>query len=202
MRHAQLVAGIEPERLPATVELSLAGGHLGEAALAQLRAAALALPDVAEVDLEALAPATARATARLLRLGGLGLGLGLLGAAVLMAANLIGLVVHSQRDEIAILLLVGGTPGFIAAPYLLQGAMWGLLAAAGASAVLALLERQCAPLLQQAASALGGDFEVHLFEPRLILGLAAAGLLVGTVASFVAVQRFLRHDRAAAEDVF
>ena len=105
-----------------------------------------------------------------------------------MAANLIGLVIHTQRDEIAILLLVGGTPNFIAAPYVLQGGLWGLLAA---------LEHQCEPLLQQAASALGGGFEVHLFEPRLGMGIMMAGLLVGVVGSFAAVQRFLRRGRGS-----
>src|SRR6267143_3548777 len=69
------------------------------------------------------------ALGRWLRAFGAGALLAVIGAALLVVANTIRLAVYARRDEIEIMKLVGATDRYVRAPFLMEGALQGLLGA-------------------------------------------------------------------------
>jgi len=133
---ASLLEGLEENPLPASVEVELAPSHRSEDGLARVRAALAATDGVAEVAHgHAWVAGYARAVS-LLRAAAAVLGGVLALAALLIVTNTIRLGVYARRDEIEILMLVGATRTFVAAPFLLEGLVQG--AAGGALALGAL----------------------------------------------------------------
>jgi cell division transport system permease protein len=122
---------------------------------------------------------------------GFGVGFVLAAASVFIIFNVIRLTVLARRDEIAIMRLVGATPGFIRGPFLVEGMLQGGVGAA--AAVLALYAAHTG--LSDYAARSGNDLAEALsarFLPlRLTLGLLAAGLLIGLIGSALSLRRFL-----------
>src|SRR5207248_8254283 len=101
-----------------------------------------------------------------------------LGAALLVVANTIRLAVYARRDEIEIMKLVGATDGYVRAPFLMEGALQGVLGAGvGVGAVLAA-QHLLLPHASQAFAAAAGVGAPHLL-PAHAAALLAAGALVG-----------------------
>jgi len=73
-----------------------------------------------------------------------------LGAALLVVANTILLAVYARRDEIEIMRLVGATDGYVRAPFLLEGALQGLIGAALALGAVVALQKWLLPGATQA----------------------------------------------------
>jgi cell division transport system permease protein len=122
-------------------------------------------------------------------------GLGVVALLVLVAAiiisNTIRLTVFARRREIAIMQLVGATNTYIRMPFICEGVIAGVLGAALALALLAVAERQLLPKLIAAlpfVPLLGTGPN----QPMLALELLATGALVGAIASWVSVGRYLR----------
>ena len=116
---------------------------------------------------------------------------GLLCVAVLfIVTNTIKLTIYSRRDEVEIFKLVGATDWFVKMPFLIEGAIQGMLGGIFALIVLSLIY-----------SALSLE-SVHLFGLPVmdivflsgwslvfVLGLS---LLLGITGSFIAIGRFFR----------
>ena len=190
---AELVAGVDPELLPALVQVQL---HPG-ADLAQLQRLAEAvqpMAGVAEVDSGAEELRGLGLLLRALRLGGLAFSLCITALVGFIVANTIRLAIDGRRQEIAILQLVGATRRFIGAPFLLEGAAWG--ATGGSLALLLLygLDRLAAPQLAQLMAELAGPLAPRLFAWPLGLALWALGLALGLGGSAVAVHRALNAE--------
>lgn len=120
---------------------------------------------------------------------GLGLGVGILVvlAALFLVGNTIRLTIYARRLLIRTMKLVGATDAFIRRPFIIEGALQGVLAGGIAAALLAglyWLSTQEAPVLV-------------IDDPRwrigLIAGVVFVGLLLGLIASLFAVRRFLRN---------
>jgi cell division transport system permease protein len=112
-------------------------------------------------------------------------------AALFLVANTIHLVVYTRRDELEIMRLVGATDGWIVAPFLVEGALQGVLAA---MVSIGLLYGVHAGLLAQmdAMLAVGlGTDDVRFLSPLWLGGLVAAGVALGTGAAWGATRRFL-----------
>jgi cell division transport system permease protein len=102
--------------------------------------------------------------------------------AALIIATALRIAVFARRDEIYIMRLVGATRGFIRRPFLLEGAIAGLIGGLMAWALTYGTYRAVYAYL----------FEVAWIPTSWIaLGLAA-GILFGTVASGLALRRHLR----------
>ena len=112
-------------------------------------------------------------------------------AALLVVANTIRLAVYARRDEIEIMKLVGATDGYVRVPFLLEGALQGLLGAAVAVSGLLALQRFVLPRAAAAFAFLSGVPAPRLLLPQCLL-LAACGALVGLLGSWLAVTRLLR----------
>ena len=120
------------------------------------------------------------------------LGLALCLATILVVSNTIRLTVYARRDEIEIMSLVGATNAFVRAPFVLEGAIQGVLGGGFALALLVGLEELLEVGLERGLSYAYGPIELD-FVPLSLLGwLLAAGFALGLVGSVLAVGKFLR----------
>ena len=184
---ARLVNELETNPLPASLEVVLEPGSGATAAAsisADLRGHA-AVEDVRfnQAWLDRLAEVL-----ELSRIGGtVVIGLVFV-AVVLVMGSVLRLAVHARRDEIEIMQLVGATPGFIRGPYLVAGALQGLIAS-----VLALLLVEGVRTAGSASVGPGGAVLLDLIAARPLSGAMAAlvlllGLLVSLTGSYVSVR--------------
>ena len=112
--------------------------------------------------------------------------------AVLVAFNTIRLTIINQKQEIEIMRLVGGSNWYIRAPYLVEGALYGIFAAIlaiiiwyiGASAVSPKIA-----LVMPGVSLIGYFFGNII--PIFILTVFV-GIVLGMFSSFIAIRKFLR----------
>lgn len=112
-------------------------------------------------------------------------------AAVLITFNTIRLAIYTSRDEISVMRLVGASNMFIRGPFMLQGAMYGIIS--GALALLILY-----PMLVWLGPHTETFFEFNIFDyfvsnfSHIFGTLVGIGIGLGLVSSVLAVARYLR----------
>jgi cell division transport system permease protein len=188
-----VLSNLPKNPLPASIEARPPADRRSAAQVAELAARAAALPGVASVEygrdwierLELLGKAARGA-------GALAVAVALLCAVVVVAAAL-QLAIYARREEIEIQKLVGASDAFVKAPFLIEGALQGLLGACLAAAGLLASARYLGPSLSSAlAFALSGLALPPLAGGRAFLELLGAGAALGLMGSLLAVRRFLR----------
>jgi cell division transport system permease protein len=181
--------GLVENPLPPTIEITPRGAP---AAVVRMLAARLSqVPLVADVDFGREWLDKLEALGRGLKTFGAGALLAVLGAALLVVANTIRLAVYARRDEIEIMKLVGATDGYVRVPFLLEGAMQGVLGAAFALGALEAVQHWLLPRAAQAFTFAAGAAAPRLL-PMQALALLGIGGAVGLLGSWLAVSRFLR----------
>ena len=189
---ADLVEGLGADMLPASLELTLADDWRSESALATV-------VDRLRKDhrfddlqygqgwLEKL-----EAFLLLLRVSGSALGGFLVFAALVIVANTIKLTLYARQDELEAMAMVGGTSLFIKLPYLVEGALQGLL---GGLAALALSFLVFQVILQKTLGSLlliTGIDTIHFLPPVWQGLLVLGGSLIGLLGSLFALRKFVR----------
>lgn len=184
---AALLDGLDANPLPASLELVLAPAHRNAVSLDRLAEAVDGLPGITDLGYGSDWVAGYGRAVELVRGIGLSIGGVLLIATLLIVTNTIRLALVTRSDEVAILRLVGASRVFIAVPYLLEGAVQGLLG--GALGMLLLFG--CFHML---LPAFGGSLELVLghvspaFLPlRTCLWLVAGGAGLGAFGSAAAL---------------
>jgi cell division transport system permease protein len=126
-----------------------------------------------------------------LAIAGVGLLIVLCIVSVVIVMNTIRTAVYHRRKEIEVMKLVGATEWFVRGPFVIEGIMTGLIAAAIA---LALLVVAYEPAVQQFKSDVG--FIPLSYDPSFVTSLARdlliAGALLGALGSYIGVRRFVR----------
>jgi len=180
----ELLARLPANPLPTSVEVA-PEPTLTAAGLRRLILGLEALPGVDEVR----GPGRWVERAEAVRLGLLGLGLGLVGllalAALLAVVTAVATAVAAGREEATLARLVGASESVLRLPLLLGGAIHGALAALLGVAVLAVAERQ---LLVRLGPVLREEF--GLAAPVVLgagetLGLIAGGVALGALGALV-----------------
>lgn len=112
--------------------------------------------------------------------------------AVLVAFNTIRLTIYNQKQEIEIMRLVGGSNWYIRAPYLVEGSLYGIFAAAAALSVFYLGAASVSPKIALLVPGLSliGYFTGNIIQVTLLT--LGAGVGLGVVSSLVAIRRFLK----------
>jgi cell division transport system permease protein len=115
-------------------------------------------------------------------LAGTALGLTFAAVAVIIIGSTIRMAVLARAREISIMRLVGATDGFVRSPFLIEGALKGML-----GGLLALF-------FTWATNSLFGKFvfSAQFFDLKLSLAGVVAGALIGLLGSAVSVGRHLR----------
>lgn len=111
---------------------------------------------------------------------------------VAISFNTLRLAIYSSREEISVMRLVGAGQGYIRAPFLVEGVMYGLIAGI---VTMLLFYPLTWWLGNQTANFFGGInvFSYYLDNFALLfLIIVGSGVLLGAIASYLAVRRYLR----------
>lgn len=177
---------VDPEAMPASYRIKLRNPNTAESVSQRLDGR----PGVDEVQFGG------RAVKRLLRLISLlrtiflvFIGI-MFGAAVLLIANTIRLAIFARRREIGIMKLVGASNWFIRVPFILEGIAAAAVGAFVATGVILAGKLLMLDQLQKDILFLpitvGGDVIL-----KILATLVGVGILIGSLASMVALRRFL-----------
>ena len=126
-----------------------------------------------------------------LGLAGIGLMAILVVVSIVIVMNTIRTAVYHRRKEIEVMKLVGATEWFVRGPFVIEGVMTGLLAAAIALSLLVIA-------YQPAVDRFHSDlvFIPLSYDPSFISSLArdllVGGALLGALGSFIGVRRFVK----------
>lgn len=126
-----------------------------------------------------------------LNLAGIALMAILVIVSVVIVMNTIRTAVYHRRKEIEVMKLVGATEWFVRGPFVIEGIMTGLIAAAIALSLLVIS-------YPTAVSRFSADisFIPLTFDPTFISSLARdlllGGALLGALGSYIGVRRFVR----------
>jgi cell division transport system permease protein len=189
---ADLLDGLGPDFLPASLEITLEEEYRNHAGVETVIRVLKAGGDFSEFRYGQEWLERFEAFVRLLRLGGFALAGFLLFAALFIIANTIKLTLYARRDELEIMALVGATPFYIKFPFIVEGALQGLvgglLALGGTFLLFSLfLQEGLATLLL--ATGLTGIAFLSLAQMWLV---AVAGMLLGIVGSALSLGKFVR----------
>lgn len=189
---AGLIEGLGPDVLPASLEISLADQWRNQAAVT-------AVVDRLRVDhrftdlqygqgwLEKL-----EAFLLLLRVSGAALGGFLVFAALVIVANTIKLTLYARQDELDAMVMVGATSLFIKLPFLVEGALQGVL---GGLTALGLSFLVFEVVLQKSLGSLlliTGIDTIHFLPIHWQIMLILGGGLIGLLGSLFALRKFVR----------
>ncbi len=187
----QALTELADNPLPWSVELRLPKSARDPAALKELAERTKALPFVTGVDYGEAALERLSLIARALEIASLIVFSLVFLTAVIVVSATLQLAIFARREEIEIQKLVGATDRFVRVPFLLEGTLQGLVAAALALlAVFGLVH-----WLEVEGGALGfvrlgGQLRVEWL--RLAGEVVGIGCALGLVGSFIAVRRFLK----------
>ncbi len=188
-----MLEGLPDDVVPPSVELQLYEKRWAYAEVKGLAARVLRLGGVSDVrygqqDIEQLSSVLVMVRTVTLILG---LSLGL--ATLLVVYNTIRLTLYARRDEIEIMSLVGATPIFLRAPFVIEGVLQGFIGGILSMFIVSLLEDV---LLQQLVDGLAylkpSSVELISIPPLFGVLLVGLGALLGMLGSLVAMARFLQ----------
>lgn len=111
---------------------------------------------------------------------------------IAITLNTLRLTIYSSREEIQVMRLVGATQGYIRAPFIVEGIMYGFIAAI----ITLLIFYPITWWLGVTTAAFFGGINIFTLYishfPLLFLIIAGSGVVLGAVASYLAVRRYLR----------
>ena len=182
-----LLEGLEENPLPASLEITLLAEHRSTEGLRVVVESVDGLPGISELASgQDWVEGYLRAVA-LVRAVGMGLGLILALATVLIVANTIRLAVLARRDEIEILTLVGASRVFVATPFLIEGLVQGAAGGVAAVAVLLGLFRLVLPGFEFGLEFLLGGVAPRFFSVAEAAALVGGGAGLGLFGSAAAL---------------
>jgi cell division transport system permease protein len=126
-----------------------------------------------------------------LGLAGVGLLAILVVVSIVIVMNTIRTAVYHRRKEIEVMKLVGATEWFVRGPFVLEGVMTGLIAAAFALALLVIAYQ---PAVDRFRSDIA--FIPLSYDPAFVVSLARdlllGGALLGALGSYIGVRRYVK----------
>ncbi len=124
---------------------------------------------------------------QLVTIGG-GLMIALLAlVALLVIVNTIRLAVHSRREEIEVMKLLGATDWFVRGPFLIEGAVIGLIGSVVAAFLTLVIYIRVVPVVNSLISFLPIR-TAAFFWVNLALFIVLMGLIIGTLGSYFSVR--------------
>ena len=179
--------------LPASMRVRFRGAYASRDSLERTATRVQAWRRVMDVAFEPDLLAQIEDNYAVIRSVGLGVGGLVVLAALLLVGNTIRLSIYARRMLIRTMKLVGATSGFIRRPFLVEGGIQGLLAGILAGAALwGLYTLLLRFLANTGAPEVGWPGDSPLAPLALCLLL---GLVLGLLASWISVRRFIREVR-------
>jgi len=126
-----------------------------------------------------------------LGLAGVGLLAILVVVSVVIVMNTIRTAVYHRRKEIEVMKLVGATEWFVRGPFVIEGIMTGLIAAAIALALLVIAYPPAVSQFRSDIAFISLSYDPSFFS-SLSRDLLLGGALLGALGSYIGVRRFVR----------
>ena len=130
------------------------------------------------------------AISNLARVAGTAMVISLAAVTLFVIVNTIRIAVYARRREIEIMKLVGATDWFVRGPFVIEGALIGVIGAGIAAGSMLILYAQAAPVVSRIISFLPVAADVDFIRNLAIFTLLV-GLAVGSIGSFFSVRRYL-----------
>ena len=178
----ELFTDLDVNPLPASLEVQLRPGNQNPETVARVAQHAENFPFVESVQ---FGREWVDKVFMLRRMGGLTavvLGIGFAVVAALIIGTAIRIAIFARRDEIKIMKLVGARDGFIRRPFLIEGAVTGLL---GGGLALLLTWATFQAVFRYL-------FTISWIPTEWVVGGIGAGAFFGIIASSLAVRRHLK----------
>ncbi len=123
---------------------------------------------------------------------GLALSVALIASSIIIVFNTIRMAIYISREEIAVMRLVGASDMYIRGPFVIEGVMYGVVAAIVALVSFYPLALWLGPPTQQFFGTINlftyytGNFG------QIFLTIMGTGMFLGALSSFLAVKKYLR----------
>lgn len=184
-----LLAGIETGMMPASLEVTFAGGVADVAAAHPIVERLRQSQGVEEVTFVGAWVDRASGLLAALRYAALCLFLLVGGAAVYIVAVAARMRLRGRSTEVDVYELAGASPRFVRWPMIAEGALVGITGAAAGAALIELAHAATAGRVERALEAAFGVASVRSLLGTEILALVAAGALVGIAGSWMGSSR-------------
>ncbi|MEK7149953.1 MAG: permease-like cell division protein FtsX [Patescibacteria group bacterium] len=112
--------------------------------------------------------------------------------AALIIFNTIRLAIYSNREEIGIMRLVGGSNFFIRGPYLIEGMLYGFISGVLSVGIISLLVYYAAPYLKIFVPGINGWGYYTARLSGFFMWQLAFGIGLGIISSYIAVRKYLK----------
>jgi cell division transport system permease protein len=126
-----------------------------------------------------------------LSLAGVGLLAILVVVSIVIVMNTIRTAVYHRRKEIEVMKLVGATEWFVRGPFVIEGVMTGLIAAAFALALLVIAYEPAVDRFRADVAFIPLSYD-PAFVASLARDLLLGGALLGALGSYIGVRRYVR----------
>lgn len=186
-----LLDGLPDNPLPAVMTLFPAENNLPDQTIQALLSDLLALPEVAQAQLDMAWLQRLRSVNKLLERGIGLLGLLLSLSVLLVIGNTIRLAILNRQSEIKVMKLVGATDRFIRRPFLYTGFWYGFIGGLLAWCTLLFVLSLLTQPVYNLASLYGSEFVLQWFSGGLLLYLPLVGISLGIIGAWLAVGRHL-----------
>ena len=109
----------------------------------------------------------------------------------LIIFNIVRLIIYLSREEIKVMRLIGAQDWYVRSPFLVSGAVYGLIGSIAATVLLYPMSYWLSPSVERFFGG-QGLFAYYISEFfLLVLILTAIGVLVGVVSSYLSTRRYL-----------
>lgn len=108
--------------------------------------------------------------------------------------NTVRMAIFTRREEIEIMKLVGATPSFIKSPFLVEGALYGIISTMIALTLLATVFYFSAPSMVKYFGGVGGDVSTFMRDNVLMILFMqmTVGIGIGVASSYLAIHKYLK----------
>lgn len=189
---ASLLEGISRNLLPASFELTLQAKYRNQEGIDKVIERLENSVDIEDLRYGQTWLERFNTFVDMLRFISLVLGSFLIFAALFIVSNTIKLTLYARRDELEIMALVGATMRFIKIPFLLEGALQGLL---GGILSLGFLAVSFKFIIEHSLTSFWltpVDFDLLFLTASQQLILVFAGVVLGILGSLTSLRRFVR----------
>ena len=118
-------------------------------------------------------------------------GIVLFSGMILIISNTIKFSIHTRKDEIDLMSLLGATHAFIKAPLILEGVMQGILGAFFSLVGIKLFYTYITFKFQGSLDSIFRGVDFQFLTDPLIFSILSTGIIIGILGSFLSVNQFL-----------
>ncbi len=192
-RQKNLLEGIQPAVLPASLEIQLKKEYRNSTKIKEVVAQLKKIPQFEEIQYGQEWVETFSVLIHILRLTQWILGGLLLIAIVFITSHTLQLTISSRREEIEVMQWMGASPAFIRVPFYVEGLIQGLLGGGLAILFLFLLHQGLFFNLPPSIQAWLAKIPVLFLPAKTTVWILLGGMILGFFGSIVASMRVLQY---------